>query len=160
MEVARRKPARHNFRGFHGLAANRDVHQQSTNVNEHSIYVISGLLIAYSTSLQPHLPVALLDDRRPERPEVNGDLRKTVSRRSLVPSELEPQIFEEHNFRGFHGLAANRENYARRNTLYFNIPRRRKCFHELAKNSLLTKMLPHPQYGICSLVPRLSPAYV
>ena len=63
--------------------------------------------------------VAMEVARRPEGPEVNGDLRKTVSRRSLVPSELEPQIFEEHNFRSFHGLAANRENYAPRNTLYF-----------------------------------------
>ena len=31
-------------------------------------------------------PVAMEIARRPEGPEVNGDIRKTVSRRSLIPS--------------------------------------------------------------------------
>ena len=30
------------------------------------------------------------------------------------------QIFEEHNFRGFRGLASNRENYAPRNNAKFS----------------------------------------
>ena len=53
--------------------------------------------------------VAMEIARRPERPEVNGDLRKTVSRRSLAPSR-------ELKRKGYRFLGM-REMYTRRLTL-------------------------------------------